>query len=267
MLRAIQLAFLERITGGEAGRPVLGLVNGDCRLDAEGRLKLYAEAYVARLRETLEETYPALAAALGEDAFDELARSYVAAHPSRQPLLRAFGGELPGHLRKIGGPAWHADLAALEWARCNAFDGPNPPLVVNMRTVAALGPSAIGTLRLKLIEAQHLVFVEHAVEMAWTDALDGHAVVAPRRAPGLLFVWRRGLEVFHRRVDEVESGLLGAAVTGLSFAELCDRLARDFDEEEAPRRAGALLGRWIGDGLLFDEPAASTAAPASPATR
>jgi hypothetical protein len=49
-------------------------IRGDERLSAADRVRVYAGMYTLRLRDALAKDYPALHRALGDAAFDELAR-------------------------------------------------------------------------------------------------------------------------------------------------------------------------------------------------
>jgi len=155
-------------------------VHGDARLDAAGRLGVYATMYRARLRDALAGVYPALLWVLGDDAFTELAADFLDAHPSRQPSLRELGRPLPDYLA-----GWQAELAALEWARHDVFDAVDED-VLTMEAVAALGPQGVAALPLRLIAAHRRVPVTHNVETVWKQhSVDGE-FEAPVETPGVL---------------------------------------------------------------------------------
>ena len=89
---------------------------------AEGReiaggLGLYLMAYRARLLSALRDNFPVLHRALGDEAFAELARDYIDAHPSRFRSIRWFGDELTAFLdagpERLPHPAL-ADVARIE---------------------------------------------------------------------------------------------------------------------------------------------------------
>ncbi|MEK7796751.1 MAG: DNA-binding domain-containing protein [Pseudomonadota bacterium] len=68
--------------------PIVADVVGDERVDAHGRLDIYADAYRLRLIEALEGDFVALQAYVGPERFDEIARAYIEAHPSEHFSLR-----------------------------------------------------------------------------------------------------------------------------------------------------------------------------------
>jgi hypothetical protein len=69
VLRELQLAFLDAVRAGDGGAGGLALrIAGDDRMDARGRLGIYADMYRLRLAAALAATVPQTAAALGAPA-------------------------------------------------------------------------------------------------------------------------------------------------------------------------------------------------------
>ena len=65
------------------------------RARPEVQLSVYSHAYRARLKEVLASDYTVVHMAIGEDAFDKLAETYIQDCPSKYFSLRDFGGRLP----------------------------------------------------------------------------------------------------------------------------------------------------------------------------
>ncbi len=98
------------------------------RLSSFERLEIYNRQYWFRLLGALEEDYPALQAVMGADRFQAMAISYLQAHPSKSFTLRNLGAKLPEWLEaqpEHGGRRKQLalDVARLEWAYVEAFDG------------------------------------------------------------------------------------------------------------------------------------------------
>ena len=246
--------------GDASGDGLAAWLVGDARASAAARLDVYANAYFARLLGALREDYPALAAALGEAAFHDLATAYLAAFPPSRPSLRDAGAKVRAFLAGDSPEAaWFrvrwpfaADLAALEWALVDAFDAPDAaPL--EREFLAALAPEAWAALPLRLHPAAALL------ELAWPvhrlrEAHDaGEALAAAVLAPSAIFVSvsRRGERVRFRAVDPAEAVLLAALREGTTFGALCERVAAERGEREAPRRAAELLSRWLEAGTVL----------------
>ena len=91
---------------------------------ARHRLGIYHAAYRARLLETLRDTFGHTLRLLGDERFDALALSHIEAVPSTRGNLRWFGIGWPEDLVSRAS-ADVAELAQLDWALREAFDGPD----------------------------------------------------------------------------------------------------------------------------------------------
>ena len=226
-------------------------IRGDARLSAVERVRVYATMYALRLRDALAHDYLALRRALGDAAFTDLARSYVASHPSDRPSLRDLGRHLPAFARRHPEllEPWQAELAQLEWAMVDAFDGPDQP-VLSAAHLEALPPDAWPELRLEPVGSLVLLSCASPVDALRGQLLAGQDVSDVAREPVRLRVWRQEMAVFHRRMDSTEAAALCRIAAGTTFAELCEWLSEHADTENAAAEALRLLGRWIDDGLL-----------------
>lgn len=230
-LAALQRRFYDRVVGGGEGE---GLV-------ASGDLDIYAQMYGARLVDALTGDYPKLRAALGEDAFLDVVNAYLRAHPPRSFTLRDCGLHLPAWLADHA-TAWAGDLAALERARIEVFDGPDAaPL--ERDEVIALG-DALPELALRWVPAHQVVAIGHAIDDLWSAIEDDEPHPAPQEEVRAILVWRRGLDVKHRTLDADEATLAATLATGATFAALCDQLGSLHGDGAAPRAVELLL-RWL----------------------
>lgn len=227
-------------------------IRGDARLSAAERVRIYAAMYVARLRDALADDFPALRLALGETAFDALARRYVAAHPSDRPSLRDLGRHLPGFLRRAdpAAVAWHAELAQLEWAMLQAFDARDQNALDRER-LGSLAPTEWPALRIVPADSLQLLALTHPVDAARERLLAGVPCGDLQVASTLLRVWRQDLVVYVRAIPQLEMAALRWLHRGARFADLCGWLdAVHSDEQDPARLAGSLLLRWVEDGVL-----------------
>ncbi|MBI4951516.1 MAG: putative DNA-binding domain-containing protein [Myxococcales bacterium] len=240
------------------------LVVSDARLDAAGRLEVYANMYFFRLLDVLRGDYPKTLAVLGDAAFHNLVTDYLAAHPPANPSIRFAGDGLPAFLTGhplCGQRAWLVDLALLEWARVDLFDAVDAvPLCLD--DLGQVPPEDFVSLRLQPIPAHRVVQVCFDVAPLWQAIEEGAAPpqdAVPREAA--LLVWRKGVTVWHRAVSVEEAELLALAARGATFGELCERLGASLTVEEAARSAFAHLARWTSDELLTRALALTTSDP------
>ena len=232
-----------------------------------GGFDLYLGAYRARLLEALRDNFTVLHRALGDEAFSELAHTYIAENPSRFRSIRWFGHALPAfldaHMALLPHPAL-ADLARMDWVLRGAFDAPDAASL----TLAELGklpPDAWPSHRFALLPSVDFVELTWAVEPIWRalNADPEAQTDAPEPGAHTLLVWRPGLDCQWRAVDAVEAGALRALQRGDTFAECCAVIAagveqgreqrQDQDQAQGHDSAAIAVGflqRWIVDGVL-----------------
>jgi hypothetical protein len=129
--------------GGPMKRYASRFIKPNDRLTSFERLEIYNKQYWFRVLSALGEDFPGLRAVLGERRFDGMAKAYLIANPSRSFTLRNLSARMESWLRK--NPKWAGanqklalDIARLEWADIEAFDGKaEPPLRPEDLTAAA----------------------------------------------------------------------------------------------------------------------------------
>src|SRR5437588_10728364 len=76
------------------------IIKPNDRLTSFERLEIYNRQYWFRIISAFSEDFPALAAVVGDAAFDRLTRAYLADCPSRSFTLRNLGSQLESWLRE-----------------------------------------------------------------------------------------------------------------------------------------------------------------------
>jgi hypothetical protein len=225
------------------------------KADRATLLEVYREGYALRLIEVLTNDYPGLLAMAGPAAFDEMARAYIAATPSRHPSVRWYGGDLAGFLART--PPYDADacsieMARFEWALGEAFDSPDAT-PISAEALIALPPEAWETLQFAVVPSLRRLTLAFEVPQAW----QGHAEVepgtlAPRRAaePTAWAIWRPAFVSNFRSLAPDEADLLDALQAGSPFPALCEAVAPVTGEDAAPARAASLLRGLVEGGML-----------------
>lgn len=253
-LRNQQQAFRRAIVAQDAASDELFAAGTG---DTARRLQIYRHAYRSRLTDALAANYPALARALGDAAFSDLAARYMDAKPSRQPSIRWFGDALDafaGEQEVLPHPALR-DLLRLEWAICCAFDAADAPPATRDDYVQ-LAPEAWPALRLRLHPSATVLDLAWNVEPTWqaltrdADAGVERALPEPVDHAHEVVVWREGLTPKWRSLDAAEAACLRAVQRGESFAELCEAAARHVEAAQAPVSVVGWLQRWLADGLI-----------------
>jgi hypothetical protein len=249
-LREFQRLFWRSIASApgtlSAPRALLEVSAPSATLDPAARLQVYADAYLWRLRDVLAENFPRLAAILGPERFEALAREHLERHPSEHPSLRFLGRELAALLAR------HADLAPalaalarLEWARVEVFDAADgEPLGLDaLRAVRAEDWPELRFVPIPALTSLHTAWPAHEV---WEGA--DAATVTP--GPRHIRVWRAPDDrVFHAAMDPEEGEALDRLLAGAPFEALCS-VFDDLPPLAAAEQVTALLARWIEDGIL-----------------
>src|SRR5690606_1593830 len=154
------------------------------------------------------------------------------------PSLREVGAHLARFLDESGMARHLGELARLERARLEVFDGEDAaPL--SRDDLAALDPVEFPALRLRLVPSSRVVAMTTNADDLWDALEDGREPPAVTAVTRVVLVWRREYTVIHRTLEADEARVASALADGTSFGVLCEQL-------EAPaERAIALLVRWL----------------------
>lgn len=217
---------------------------------------VYRYAYGSRLVEALRNDHEWLHAYLGDEMFDEMGHAYVKAHPSEHPNLRWFSQGLPEFLRANAPYSDYpvlADLAALEKALNDAFDGRDAP-VLGLADVAKFAPEIW----------QDLTFTPHPTAARLDLASNAPAIwralkndetppdAATPEEPVRVLVWRQENTPMFRELGIEEAMMWDEAAKGIPFGVLCSMLATYDDPDSAASRGASYLHGWVTGGALSD---------------
>ncbi len=249
-LRELQRLFWHSLAdepGGASIRAELAeIVAPSATLDRRARLQVYADAYFWRLRDVLREDFPKVAALLGADQFEQLAREYLRARPSEHPSTRYVGRALADFLTaRRGLSPFLSDLARLEWARVEVFDAPNAG-TIGADALREVPADRWAELRFVQIPALEVVQALWPVHRIWA----GEAVSEQSPERTTILVWRSpGDDVLHTAMDDRTAHALRLLRNGECFAAICGAFA-DLAPEAAAHEAAAQLARWLADGII-----------------
>jgi Putative DNA-binding domain len=210
------------------------------------------------------EDFPGLRAVLGDKRFEAMSKAYLVDCPSRSFTLRNLGARLEGWLRKHpkwAGPkqALAADIARLEWADIEAFDGKAEPALRPQDLRANAGAK----LKLKLQPYVRLLdlrypaddlLLEVRKEDTDTDFASNafqerhkrkrvQAVAKLKPAEIFLVVHRMDDSVYFRRMEREEFVILSALRDGKSLERAIEAAFRK-SRVPAEERAG-LVQQWF----------------------
>ncbi|MCB1504784.1 MAG: putative DNA-binding domain-containing protein [Hyphomicrobiaceae bacterium] len=251
-LADLQDAFQQAILAGDDG--ILDYLRDSTRTSRDVLLGVYRHAYTARLIEIVAADYPVLHRFIGDEAFDDMARHYIADRPSHQPNASLVSRALPDFLRQTkpytGYPAV-AELAEIECALNTAFAAPDAA-VLGLGHLSRIQPDDWPRLVLTSHpSARQLVCSTNAYDI-WhaINAEEAPPQTTTGATPSPLLVWREDLVPRIRPIAAEEAMLWNEMENGTTFGRLCEMAALYDDPDNAPMRVAAYVQSWITGGLL-----------------
>jgi hypothetical protein len=251
--RTMARAVMQPLTASERmqrkapdGRPMRSyaarFIKPNDRLSSFERLEIYNRQYWFRLFSSMTEDFPGLRSVLGERRFDAMCKAYLVDCPSRSFTLRNLGSQLEIWLRKH--PKWAGakqtiavDIARLEWADIEAFDGEAKPALRSEDLAGAAGAN----LRLQLQPYVRLLDLHYPVDdllLAVRDEEDRdfasnafeerrkrkHVHSIAKLEPGAVFlvIHRIDNSVYFRRVGAEEFAVLSSLRQGKTLGKALD---------------------------------------------
>src|ERR1700756_3210218 len=234
------------------------------RLTSFERLEIYNRQYWFRLLSSMIEDFPGLRAVLGDRRFEAMSKAYLVDCPSRSFTLRNLGSHLEGWLRehpKWAGPkqALAIDIARLEWADIEAFDGKAEPAL----RAEDLRADAGDKLKLRLQPYVRLLDLRYPVDDLLLDVRKEdedtdfasnafqekrkrkrvHAVAKLKPAEIFLAVHRVDDSVYFRRMEREEFVILRALRDRKSLGKAIEAAFRK-SRVPGEERAG-LVQQWF----------------------
>jgi hypothetical protein len=227
------------------------------RLSAIERLEIYRRGYHARLVECLADDYPVLKHALGDVAFEDLCRAYIAGHPSRGPNLNVFGrrmarfclGEAPSPFPRR---SFAADLAALEWAIVEVIHAPSSE-ALTLEGLGDVPAQAWEGARLVANPASRVLRFEHPVNAYFQAVRDGRTPSVPAGELSATVVYRSGATVWRMDLTAPMFDVLSSLVAGETLVASLSRAegsAGEVDEQVMAQRVTGWFREWVGSGLF-----------------
>jgi hypothetical protein len=251
-LRRIEHSFQDGLLG--RSQDILRALRGNARESAETMFGVYRNAYWARLVEALGNDFPGLKALLGDQAFDRMARAYIAQHPSQHPSIRWAGRKLAEFLAREApyrDDPWLADMARFDWALAFAFDAPGAP-AAGLADLACVPPESWGSIRIGFHPTLDAFPIATPVDEARPQLLEDAEVSLDRdaRCERAIVAWRIEDDVKFRAIDMLEYAALRAVRDGATFGDVCELVAQQVDTDAAPLRAAQILQGWLEWGMV-----------------
>nr|WP_314466924.1 DNA-binding domain-containing protein [uncultured Novosphingobium sp.] len=222
-------------------------------------LSVYQNNYRTQLVTCLAETLGHTHAWLGDEAFLAASIAHIDAVPPHAWTLDVYPAGFAETLARLyPGDAEVSELAALEWALSRAFTAPDAA-PMSLTDLAAVDWD---TAVLRFAPSLQILPAMTNAAAIWSALAAGETPPAAALLPeaAALLVWRQDFAPTFRTIDAVEEQAIALCAAGQDFTALCASLAEALGEEPGMARAAALLGKWIGDGLIIGAAPPSTTA-------
>jgi len=225
-------------------------------------MKVYRGNYRSAIMGALGETFERTAVYLGDKPFAQACINHAIAHPPSGWTIDAVGAGFGATCAALfpGNPEV-AELAWLEWTMLGLATAPdNVPLNVESfsQTVADFGEDDWAAMRLALQPRADARLVWHDLEALWR-ALGKDRVERPElrlATPQCCLVWREGERPTFTLVEADHAGAFALMQGGASYGEMIELLIGNDPEpssetvQAAAMCAGAILGRWLKEGIV-----------------
>jgi hypothetical protein len=242
------------------------IASGNARLSPVEQVDIYREQFFLRHVDSLREDFRSIEHRIGDEAFEELVRAYLDAHPPSSFTLRDLGAEMAAFLATRS--PWSddrllVDLARVEWAFVDAFDAADAP-PFDPTSLAGVPEEAWPDARISLdpsVQRLALGTAAHEYRNA-VRALDPHVCdrsasdesgVAPPAERDCFVVVYRGPERLHyAEIDAEAFTLLGELVQGVRLALACERAAAssEVDLESFQGKLAIWFQEWTAKGWI-----------------
>ena len=235
----------------DARKTAFKAIVDDKKIGATKRLKIYHDAYRLRILEALGNAYPMLQAYLGDELFENTARSYLTKTPSVYPNLRWYGAQMAEHLSQtLPKHPIAAELAQFEWSLSLAFDAEDTP-IISLQDLAKIPPENWGDLRFKFQPSTQLLALNYNAVAVWQALNVEENPPKPLPQSDDWLIWRQDLTSMFRLLEANEVQALKMALAGDSFGDICETLFATLGDDSVGQAAQYLAG-WLEAGLIAE---------------
>lgn len=230
------------------------IATGNARLSPVEQVDIYREQFWLRHVDVLRDDFASLEYVLGDEAFERLARSYLLACPSTSFTLRDLGEHMVRFLSTTtpwSDDPFLAELARVEWAFVDAFDGPDAP-PFDPASIAGVSEDAWPGARLVLhpaLQRVALAYPAHDYRIA-ARKKEEPSRPEPRRSHIVVY---RGPELLHcLEIDDDASAMLDELAKGTPLGEACERAAAasGTDLESFQGKLAGWFSEWTSLGWI-----------------
>ncbi|MBI4431859.1 MAG: DUF692 family protein [Candidatus Omnitrophica bacterium] len=246
----IQRQFKSYIEPGDSEKTNLSdLLNPQGGSDPEERIQVYSNGYIARIHESLCESYEAVRHYAGKEAFMDLAEKYAARFPSENYNLSKAGLFFSNFLESlpevVQNQPFLPDLARLEWGIAQAFHAFDQPR--DKASFSALTGADPALLGMRFQPSVRVLRAWWPVLDLWRGRKEDRPRSSVEKAATTVLIFRKGTEVFCEMLDQAQGELLESLLSGAALGQACEKLLLSH-EEELP--VDQWFAQWVASGII-----------------
>ncbi len=221
-------------------------------LPRQDRLDIYAEAYFARLVDSLAKDYEAIHAVLDEDSFRRLVADYLVAYPSHTPNIGEVGMHFPHFLKSSAFAAnipYLSDLATLEWTLIEAFYARVIPRF-DPTSLSAVSPEAWASMKLILHPSVTLLRLDWPVDEIWKTRHETEIPVDLSLEETHLVVFRDEFSLNVQRLSLVQWKMLDLIGAQLPLGDVLEQIQMENPSLDLAPLFRQWFTQWTSMGLI-----------------
>jgi hypothetical protein len=223
-------------------------------------LSVYRGNYRSAMMGALQESFERTARYMGEEAFRTACINHVIANPPSHWTIDAVGEGFDATCAQLfANNAEVAELAWLEWAMLDLVGAPDEVPVSQKafaRASASFGNEEWLRLGLAFQTRARARLATHDLTALWQSLGDPEAGIDLRgyEEPQGCLVWREGERPAFLMVEAATARCFELAQKGARYGDLIDTIADGSADEAAitaaAQKVGAMLGLWLGEGMV-----------------
>lgn len=214
-----------------------------------GRFDVYRASLEANLSHALADTYPVIFRLVGEAFFNQTARAYYQAHPSRSGDIHAFGADFAVFLEGLPGLdalPYLPDVAKLEWRAHEAFHAADARAITLEALVDLPEDHYSGLHLLPSLRLMRSAYPVHRIWQVNQENWTGSQRISLDEGGVNLAVCRQSLDIVLLPLEEPAFSLAGAMVEGVPLDAACEGLLATHPDADI----GYALHQLVSAGLL-----------------
>lgn len=211
------------------------------------QIQSYIDGYRYRLYDVVHEDFPALIAAMGEGAFEEMLDAYIEATPSEHFNVARYVEQFPEYVREGQDPFFY-ELSVLETVLTRIHDAEETD-VLGQDDLGGVTPETFMDLKLNPRSALKLLAFSYPVNAYYDAHLNGENPDIPEKSPSFLVVYRHEDQIWRLDLEEREYIVLSSLFNGLPVGEALSAAVPE-EDEEAMANVGVWFSKWMSNGLL-----------------